>query len=115
MPTIVSRRQGGVLIEAILLPAMCSMIRSRFPTGDPPVEQHWSYPDSAHGTDNAMRHWDSLARQMREEVRRSGVSCRIDQWRNPDKAEYVLGPDMEPPFRTIDVGDCLMPDDSIPH
>jgi|LauGreDrversion4_2_1035121.scaffolds.fasta_scaffold899476_2 hypothetical protein len=114
MPTIITRRQGGILVEATLLPSMCSMIRSQFPTGSLPVEQHWKYPDNTHGTDNAMRHWDSLADQMREEVRRSGVSCRIDQWRNPDRAEYVLGPDMEPPPRLVDVGDCHMLDESIP-
>lgn len=114
MYTIITRRQQGILIEATLLPAMCSMIRSQFPTNDPPVEQHFSYPDNPHGTENAMRHWDSLAAQMREEVRRADVSCRIDHWRNPDQAEYVLGSDMQPPPILVDVGDCHLLDESIP-
>lgn len=109
MITIVTRRQKGILVEATLLPAMCSMIRSQFLPGTTCTEQLWSYPTSAHGTENAMRHWDSLASQMRDEVRRSGVSCRIDRWQDPDRAEYVLGPDMEPPAQVVDVGDCHMP------
>lgn len=108
MITIVTRRQKGILVEATLLPAMCSMIRSQFLPGTTCTEQLWSYPTSTHGTENAMRHWDSLANQMRDEVRRSGVSCRIDRWQDPDRAEYVLGPDMEPP-QLIDIGDCHMP------
>ncbi len=115
MITIITRRQKGVLVEATLLPAMCTMIRSQFVESSTTcTEQHWSYPTSKHGTDNAMRHWDSLADQMRDEVRRSGVSCRIDRWQNPDRAEYVLGPDMEPPPRLVDIGDCHMLDENIP-
>ena len=108
MITIVTRRQGGTLIEATLLPAMCSMIRSQFLPGLTTTEQHWSYPTSDHGLENAQRHWSSLASQMRDEVRRSGVSCRIENWQNPDSAEYILGPDMEPPAVILDVGDCHM-------
>lgn len=109
MITIVTRRQGGTLIEATLLPAMCSMIRSQFVDNTTTCnEQHWSYPTNSQGTDNAQRHWSSLAAQLRDEVRRSGVSCRIENWQNPDSAEYILGPDMEPPAVILDVGDCHM-------
>lgn len=108
MITIVTRRQGGTLIEATLLPAMCSMIRSQFLPGLTTTEQQWSYPTSDHGLENAQRHWSSLASQMRDEVRRAGVSCRIENWQNPDSAEYILGPDMEPPTVIVDVGDCHM-------
>ncbi len=113
MPTIITRRQGGVLIDATLLPAMSSMIRSMWVSNDPMVEQTWHYPDTSHGTDNAKRHWQSLSDQMKTEVRKSMVSCRIDDF-DSGRCEYVLGPDMEPPARLVDVGDCHLLDDSIP-
>jgi hypothetical protein len=114
MYTIITRRQQGILIEATLLPAMCSMIRSQFPTNDPPVEQHFSYPDNPHGTENAMRHSGFPCCSNARGGPSSDVSCRIDHWRNPDQAEYVLGSDMQPPPILVDVGDCHLLDESIP-
>jgi hypothetical protein len=49
---------------------------------------------------------------MKSEVKRSGVSCRIESWSS--NVEYILGIDMEPPARLVDVGDCYMIDESIP-
>jgi hypothetical protein len=46
---------------------------------------------------------------MKSEVKRSGVSCRIEGW--SANAEYILGIDMEPPARLVDVGDCTLIDD----
>lgn len=113
MPTIITRRQGGVLIDATLLPAMSSMIRSMPVSNSPTVEQTWHYPDTDDGCDNAKRHWQSLSDQLKAEVRKSMVSCRIDDF-DSGRCEYILGPDMEPPARLVDVGDCHLLDDSIP-
>jgi hypothetical protein len=107
--TIITRRQKGVLVEASLLPAMLSMLRSQFIDSTSAVETSFTYPDSAHGTDQAQRHWSSLSEQMKSEVKRSGVSCRIEGW--SANVEYILGIDMEPPARLVDVGDCTLIDD----
>jgi len=99
MKLIITRRQRGVLIEATCIPEMLTMLRSQFL--DEPnqqiVESHWHYPDTPHGNDNLLRHWQSLSSEMADEVRRSKtVSCRIDSLSPNNPPEYILGQDMEP-------------------
>jgi len=105
---IITRRQKNTLIEALFLPTMLTMIRSQFIEPDYAglAEQHFHYPDDEYGKEQAIRHWDSLAAQLREEVRRSNVSCRIDSRTHPNQVEYIYGPDTNPPIRVINIGDC---------
>lgn len=110
MPVIITFRRNQKLMEAMVTPTMVSMIRSIFDIDSPCVEQHFSYPDTPYGIDQARRHWQSLSDEMRDTVRKDFVSCMINPWDEPNKAEYLLNRDHDQPEETlIDVGDCHLP------
>ncbi len=94
MPSIYTRRQKSILIEANCTDPSCSMIRAQSldqPPGClyPMAESTTHFAPTPTGYAEARRAWSTLSDEMRNEARRSFISCMIEQFDNPQRAEIL--------------------------